>query len=103
MRLPVHLGKKGPFMSFFDGVRTELALRALLSDEHERLITTLETEYYNQSTTNARKQDIYSQMQAMTLGVQLCPSSSPAMLKALTAMLERSSSPSPTTEKTTEK
>lgn len=58
-------------MSFFDNVRVELAMRSLLSEDIERILTTLEAEYTRKDTTEARRKQIFEQTQAATTAAQL--------------------------------
>lgn len=58
-------------MTFFDSVRVELAMRSLLTKDVERIIGTLEAEYTLTSTTEARRNQIFEQVQAATTAAQL--------------------------------
>ena len=58
-------------MSFFDSARVELSMRSLLTPDVQRILTTLEAEYNTESTTDARREQIFKQTQAATTAAQL--------------------------------
>lgn len=84
-------------MSFFDNARVELAMRSMLKPDVERLLDQMESEYYQPTTTAARKQQIFTQTQDAVAVAQFSVSNTSQMINSIMVM-EARRSPPPSTQ-----